>query len=322
MYMSFFNLNRNPFEISPDPHFFVPTAAHNEALAGLNYGIQAHKGFMVLTGEVGTGKTLVVRCLLDLLDRQKRTYAYIFCNNLSSYEFLSSVAADLGINGHTSSKSELLRHFQEFLLDRGRQGLYTALIVDEAQNLSPEILEEIRLLTNLETSQGKLLQIALIGQPELDATLERHNMRQLKQRIALRFRLPNLSEAQTNGYILDRLKLAGAENPIFSLPAIRRVFIHSKGIPRLINTLCDNALISTFAIGLPRVTGAIVDEVAEDLNLSQVENDSVDVVPSHLAGRGMEDPVAGLEFSKTPKEDNYYQNVGAKALQHFEVGEK
>jgi len=306
MYMSFFNLNRNPFEISPDPHFFVSTDAHNEALAGLHYGIQSHKGFMVLTGEVGTGKTLVVRCLLDLLDRDKQTYAYIFCNNLSSYEFLSSVAADLGISGHSTNKSELLRQFQEFLLERGRQGLFTSLIVDEAQNLSPDILEEIRLLTNLETSQGKLLQIALIGQPELDVTLESHGMRQLKQRIALRFRLRALTEEQTGGYILDRLKRAGSKNPIFPLPAVLRVFVHSKGIPRLINTLCDNALISTFAMGLARVTSAIVDEVAEDLNLAQMASETVSAEPSHPAQRRMVSAPGWSQLLKTPNEDNYY----------------
>jgi len=306
MYMSYFNLSRNPFEISPDPHFFVSTNAHNEALAGLHYGIQSHKGFMVLTGEVGTGKTLVVRCLLDLLDREKQTYAYIFCNNLSSYEFLSSVAADLGISGHSTTKSELLRQFQEFLLDRGRQGLFTSLIVDEAQNLSPEILEEIRMLTNLETSQGKLLQIALIGQPELDVTLESHNMRQLKQRIALRFRLRALSEDQTGGYILDRLKLAGSRNPIFSRPAVQCVFLHSKGIPRLINTLCDNALISTFAMGLARVTRAIVDEVAEDLNLSRMDSETVSAKPLNPAEQRMVSAPGWSELSETPTKDNYY----------------
>jgi general secretion pathway protein A len=306
MYTSFFNLERNPFEISPDPHFFVSTEAHNEALAGLHYGIRGHKGFMVLTGEVGTGKTLVVRCLLDLLDQHKLAYAYIFCSQLSSREFLSSVAADLGINGHASSKSDLLRQFQEFLLSRGRQGLYTALIVDEAQNLSPEVLEEIRLLTNLETSQGKLLQIALVGQPELDVTLESHSMRQLKQRIALRFRLRALSEHQTRTYIWNRLKLAGANDPIFSLPAVRRVFLYSKGLPRLINTLCDNALISTCALGLRHVTGAVVDEVAGDLQLSLDEDGRVEALPFHPACRRREAAVGHPELPESRKEDNYY----------------
>lgn len=306
MYTSYFKLNRNPFEVSPDPHFFVPTDAHNEALAGLHYGIRAHKGFMVLTGEVGTGKTLVVRCLLDLLDRQKLTYAYIFCSNLTSYEFLSSAAADLGISDHASSKGDLFKQFQTFLLHRGGRGLYTALIVDEAQNLQPEVLEDIRLLTNLETAHGKLLQIALIGQPELDVTLESHALRQLKQRIALRFRLRALSETQTREYISVRLKLAGSQDPVFSQPALRRVFRHSKGLPRLINIICDNALISAFATGLCRVTDTLVDEVAEDLQLAPVETDQVEAPPSYTAGRKVERPDQWREFSGTPPEKSYY----------------
>jgi type II secretory pathway predicted ATPase ExeA len=313
MYESFFKLKRNPFEVSPDVHFFVPTEAHNEALAGLHYGIRAHKGFMVLTGEVGTGKTLVVRCLLGLLDREKLTCAYIFCTNLTSREFLSSVARDLGIAGQASGKGDLFKLFQEFLLSRGRQGLYTALIVDEAQNLSPEVLEEVRLLTNLETSRGKLLQIALIGQPELDVTLESHALRQLKQRITLRFRLRALSETQTRNYIWERLKRAGARGPIFGLPAIQRVFIYSNGIPRLINIICDNALISTFAAGLPSVTNAIVDEVAGDLHLSQTETERVNVPQPRPVDRVPEGGDSWLEFSKAPTKESYYQGAGQKA---------
>lgn len=306
MYTSFFKLTRNPFEVSPDPHFFVPTDAHNEALAGLHYGIRAHKGFMVLTGEVGTGKTLVVRCLLDLLDKQKLTYAYIFCSSLSSYEFLSGVAADLGINEHAASKGELFKQFQNFLLSRGRQGLYTALIVDEAQNLDPEVLEDIRLLTNLETVHGKLLQIALVGQPELDAMLQSHAMRQLKQRIAIRFRLRALSEIQTRKYIWDRLKLAGSLDPIFSQPALQRVYVFSKGLPRLINTICDNALISAFALGLRRVTDTIVDEVAEDLQLTDPETERIAAAPPPASAAEVERADLRAEFSGTPAEGSYY----------------
>ncbi len=269
MYASFFKLQRNPFEVSPDPQFFFRTDAHNEALAGLYYGICAHKGFMVMTGEVGTGKTLVVRCLLRLLDQKQLAYAYMFCTRLSSGEFLQDVATDLGISEPARSKSQIIRQLQGYLLRRGEKGLYTALIIDEAQHLEFEVLEEIRLLTNLETTRGKLLQIVLVGQPELDATLESHNLRQLKQRIAMRFQLLPLSEAQTRGYIWDRLRQAGSHDPIFSLPAIHSVYVQSGGIPRLINILCDNALISAFAAGLTEVTDVIVEEVAADLCLTE-----------------------------------------------------
>ncbi len=255
--------------MSPDPQFFFRTDAHNETLAGLFYGICAHKGFMVLTGEVGTGKTLIVRCLLEMLDRKELSYAYMFCTRLSSGEFLQDVASDLGIAEPARSKSQLLRQLQSLLLRRGEKGLYTALIIDEAQHLEPEILEEICLLTNLETARGKLLQIVLVGQPELDATLESHSLRQLKQRISLRFQLRPLNEAQTRGYIWDRLRHAGSREPIFSLEAIHSVHLHSGGTPRLINALCDNALISAFAAGRTEVTDLMVEDVAADLYLTE-----------------------------------------------------
>ncbi len=309
MYASFFKLQRNPFEISPDPQFFFRTDAHNEALAGLYYGICAHKGFMVMTGEVGTGKTLVVRCLLQLLDQKQLAYAYMFCTRLSSGEFLQDVASDLGISEPPRSKSQLLRQLQSYLLRRGEKGLYTALVIDEAQHLDAEVLEEIRLLTNLETTRGKLLQIVLVGQPELDATLESHNLRQLKQRIAMRFHLHPLSEAQTRGYIWDRIRQAGSHDPIFSVPAIHSVYVHSGGIPRLINILCDNALISAFAAGITEVSDVIVDEVASDLCLTE-SNLPTEPPPQSASGTAeakVEEP--WQEISGYEKEKSGYKGV-------------
>jgi general secretion pathway protein A len=268
MYKSFFKLTRDPFEVSPDPYFLYTTPQHNEALAGLYYGITARKGFMVLTGEVGTGKTLVGRCLLNLLDRNKVAYAYVFNSLLSSQQFLHYVVEDLGVSYRPSCKSDLLLQLNTHLMKRYRQGQGTVLVVDEAQHLTVPVLEEIRLLTNLETAEGKLLQIVLLGQPELDRKLASHPLRQLKQRVALRFRLQPLSEVQTRGYLERRLKLAGDERGgIFSLPAIYRIHVASRGIPRLINILADNALIAAYALGQRRVTAAIVDEAAADLGL-------------------------------------------------------
>ena len=268
MYKNFFKLARNPFEISPDPHFLYPTPWHNEALAGLYYGIKARKGFLVLSGEVGTGKSLIVRCLLDLLDRNGVAYAYVFNSLLSSQEFLHYVAGDLGVNYQADSKSNLLMQLSLHLMGRTRQGLCTVLVVDEAQLLSTAVLEEIRLLTNLETRHGKLLQIILVGQPELDVKLESYELRQLKQRIALRFQLRPLSEQQTQSYIERRLRLAGSNIPgIFSPQASHHVFAYSRGFPRLINIICDNAMISAYAQGQLRVTPKIVDEVAADIHL-------------------------------------------------------
>jgi len=267
MYNSFYKLARSPFEMSPDPYFLYPTPKHHEALAGLYYGIKARKGFMVLTGEVGTGKTLVVRCLLDLLDKRRVGYAYVFNTLLSSREFLLYLADDLGINHQSPSKSNLLIQLNRHLISRYRQGLITLLVVDEAQHLAVEVLEEIRLLTNLETPHGKLLQIMLVGQPELDVKLESHELRQLKQRVALRFHLEPLSLEETHAYVRRRLKLAGSSADLFAPAALDDVFIYSRGIPRLINTICDNTLISAFSLGVSQVLPDLVGEVALDLQL-------------------------------------------------------
>ena len=210
MYKAFFGLNRNPFEIGPDPFFFYPTARHNEALANLYYGIRRKKGFVVVTGEVGTGKTLLVRCLMDALQRSQIEFAYIFNTQLSPDEFLRYLVGDLGLNPALRGKSEMLLALNEHLIQRHSKGQTTALIVDEAQNLHRDVLEEIRLLTNLETTQQKLLQIVLVGQPELDAKLDSVQLRQLKQRIALRCNLEPLSLQETPTYIRRRLELAGA----------------------------------------------------------------------------------------------------------------
>jgi type II secretory pathway predicted ATPase ExeA len=269
MYNSFFKLARSPFEMSPDPFFLYPTPKHHEALAGLYYGIKARKGFMILTGEVGTGKTLVVRCLLDLLDKKRVGYAYVFNTLLSGREFLEYLADDLGIEHPSPSKSHLLIQLHRHLIGRYGQGLITLLIVDEAQHLTVDVLEEIRLLTNLETPKGKLLQIMLTGQPELDAKLESHELRQLKQRVALRFRLEPLSGDETRAYVERRLKLAGGSRELFAPSALERVFVYSRGIPRLINTLCDNTLISAFSLGVSQVLPEFVDEAALDLHLTR-----------------------------------------------------
>jgi general secretion pathway protein A len=267
MYNSFFKLARKPFEMSPDPYFLYPTVRHHEALAGLYYGIKSRKGFMVLTGEVGTGKTLVLRCLLDLLARQRVAFAYVFNTLLNSRQFLQYLADDLGIGYRSASKSDLLIQLSRALIERHRQSLTTLVVVDEAQHLTLEVLEEIRLLTNLEMPQGKLLQIVLAGQPELDQKLELHELRQLKQRVALRFRLEALSELETRGYVQRRLKLAGNDSHVFPLPTLQRIYHYSQGTPRVINTLCDNAMISAFSLGAEQVSPELIDEAAADLRL-------------------------------------------------------
>jgi general secretion pathway protein A len=272
MYKSFYHLQRNPFEITPDPSFLFPTIRHNEALASLYYGVTAHRGFVVLTGEVGTGKTLILRSLLGLLQRREVAFALIFNPSLSPLEFMRYIAGDFGLPTAGKAKDELIHVLNNFLLQRHERKLTTLLVVDEAHHLSSEILEEIRLLTNLETSQQKLLQIVLAGQPELDLKLDSYDLRQLKQRVALRCHLDALSRNETREYMSRRLQIAGAPAAcdIFSELAIDAVFKHSRGIPRLVNTVCENALISGYAKQELTIGPEIIDAVARDLRLGAV----------------------------------------------------
>jgi general secretion pathway protein A len=270
MYKAFYSLKRNPFEITPDPSFLFPTRRHNEALAALYYGVRRHKGFVVLTGEVGTGKTLLLRCLLQSLKQNDDVkYAYVFNGRLTPVEFLQYIAGDLGLPAAGKNKSELLLQLAHYVVSRGEKKLTTVLVVDEAHHLSTDILEEIRLLTNLETAAEKLLQILLVGQPELDDKLDSVDLRQLKQRIALRSHLSSLDLNETKGYIERRLELAGSPNPssLFPKETVAAIHRHSHGIPRLINTICENALISAYARQATKVTPDIVDAIATDFRL-------------------------------------------------------
>jgi general secretion pathway protein A len=271
MYKAFFNLTRNPFDLTPDPTCFVPSKRHNEALAALYYGVRQHKGFVVLTGEVGTGKTFLLRCLLGVLKESKDVaYAYLFNGRLSPTEFLQYILSDLGLPASGKSKHELLIGLGEFLISRRSRDLTTVLIVDEAHLLSAEILEELRLLSNLETTDDKLLQIVLAGQPELDEKLDSFGLRQLKQRIAVRTQLCPLDVDETKEYIQQRLKIAGkstSDIQLFSEETTAVVFRYSKGLPRLINTICENGLITAYARQIQSVTPEIVEDVAKEFRL-------------------------------------------------------
>lgn len=285
MYKSFFNLTRNPFDLTPDPSCFVPTTRHNEALAALYYGVRRHKGVVVVTGEVGTGKTLLLRCLLRLFkESEEIAYAYLFNCRLSPLEFLYYTLSDFGVPISGKNKSTLLLDLSKFVTSRGLKGLTTVLILDEAHHLSTELLEEIRLLSNLETNDDKLLQIILVGQPELDDKLDSFELRPLKQRIALRSHLGPLDAEEAKRYIEERLRIAGADthsNPLFSAQTIAAVHHHSRGFPRLINTICENALITAYARQLPNVTSEIIREVAEEFRLDVVFSTETKRFPNH-----------------------------------------
>jgi len=280
MYKAFFGFQRNPFEISPDPRFFFGTSRHNEALASLWHGVERRKGFIVVTGEVGTGKTLVAKCLAQWLSWTKTPFAYVFNPLLSPVEFLKYVVDDLGIAPVPKTKGELLAEFNRYLIAQHQRNSTAVLIVDEAQLLTWDLLEEIRLLTNLETSHQKLLQIVLIGQSELDAKLDSQDLRQLKQRISLRCCLEPLSFAETQKYISVRLMLAGSKRKceeMFPAETIEQIQALSRGIPRLINVICEASLIAAFAVKSPMVTSDLISEIAVDFRLESQNRQEANV---------------------------------------------
>jgi general secretion pathway protein A len=272
MYKKFFGLQANPFNPNPDPRFLFLTAAMREALAGLAYGIKNRKGFLLLTGEVGTGKTTLLNRLLEWLQEERVATAFIFNSRLKEAEFFDFVMADFGIQCESREKSERLMRLNDWLIERYRQHGTTVLIVDEAQNLSSEVLEEIRLLTNMETTSEKLLQIVLSGQPELEEKIRDPQLRQLRQRITIRCKTLPLSREEMQSYIGERLRIAGCNGtPIFSLEAVDSVYRHSTGIPRIANLLCEHALINAFVEQVRPVPASIVEDVAREFELHRVE---------------------------------------------------
>lgn len=323
MYKSFYSLKRNPFDITPDPSFLFPTKRHNEALAALYYGVRRHKGFVVLTGEVGTGKTLLLHYLLQLLKKSNDVaYAYIFNGRLTPVEFLQYLANDLGLPASSKNKGELLLQIAHFVIGRSQKKLTTALVVDEAHHLSAEILEEIRLLTNLETPQQKLLQILLVGQPELDDKLDSISLRQLKQRISLRSHLEPLSSDETKGYIERRLQIAGCPYPaaLFPPETIAAVYQHSQGLPRLINTICENALIAAYARQMRTLSPEIIDDIATDFRLG-VQTPSLER-QMNSEGTDAESAAQTLLELYTRLQAEQKREKEVKTRLHFRVGEQ
>jgi len=271
MYQRFFGLKESPFNVNPDPRYLYLTRQIQEALAGLTYGIQNRKGFILLTGEVGTGKTTLLNRLLDWLHGQRISTAYIFNSRLEVDHLFDYMMADFEIPCESREKSQVLLKLNQWLLERYRAGKTAVLIVDEAQNLAPEVLEEIRLLTNLETSTEKLLQIVLTGQPELEEKLKMPSLRQLRQRITLRCHTAPLSLEETFGYIAERLRIGGANGePIFSKEAIQTVHMYSHGIPRVVNLLCEHSMINAYVDSLRPVPAHMVEEVAREFQLDEI----------------------------------------------------
>ena len=267
MYHEHYGLVRSPFEMTPDPAFLVLGDTHREGLATLVYAVRSRKGFVLLTGEVGTGKTMLLHSLLSQLDRETAA-AFIFNPRLEPLDFFRMLFEELGIEQACHTKAEYLLALNRFLIERLERDLPTLLIVDEAQNLSAEMLEEIRLLSNLETSTSKLLQIMLVGQPELADMIAKPELRQLRQRIVLRHNLRPFTEEEMNHYVDERLRLAGyTGKALFKNSALRELYRVTGGVPRLINVVCDGALLLGFGRELATLDAAVIREVASDLSL-------------------------------------------------------
>lgn len=273
VYRAFFGLRDDPFSLSPDPAFLYRSEQHEEALSNLIYGVQARKGFIVLTGEVGTGKTTMLECLRDYLAQQGVEFAFIFNSRLTASEFLQMVAYDFDLRCDPKSKPEILAALQQMAFAQSARSSTAVLILDECHNLDWEVLEEVRMLGNLENRQGKLLQIVLAGQPEFDRRLDAPNLRQLKQRIVLRYGLKPFDEDDTAKYIESRFKTAGMPaQKVFSPELIAEIHRRTQGIPRIINAVCDNLLLTCFADASRVATLDMLNEVSHDMRLEYHES--------------------------------------------------
>jgi general secretion pathway protein A len=269
MYNAFFGFKSNPFSLSPDPQFLYRSPQHEEALANLIYAVQSRKGYVVLTGEVGTGKTTMLECLRDYLDSQLIAFAFVFNSMINTAEFFEMIAYDLDLKCDRRSKTEVLFALNQLLVQQAHAGRTTVLIVDEAQNLDWSVLEEIRLLGNIENPRtGKLIQTVLAGQPELERKLDAPNLRQLKQRVVLRCNLKPFRESETCEYIELRMERAGMPGQtVFSPKLMSEIHERSQGTARVINNLCDNLLLTCFALETRTATLQMLDEICEDIRL-------------------------------------------------------
>lgn len=270
MYKAFFGLRASPFGVNPDPQFLYVMPHVRETLACLHYGIKTRKGFIVLTGEVGTGKTTLLNAALASLSKERLAISYLFNPRLDVLDFFEFLLTDFGISIVSRTKAHMLLRLNQWLLERFRAGETAVIVIDEAQHLSSELLEEIRLLTNLETSTEKLLQIVLAGQPELEGKLCQVSARQLRQRVTLLCRTRALTQEETRAYLVERLRIAGGTASVFSSEAADAIYFYAKGIPRTINLLSEHALISAYVEQLRLIPTRIIDNIAREFGLDSI----------------------------------------------------
>ncbi len=267
MYLDYYGIDKEPFHITPDPEFLFLSPSHKEALGAMIYGVRQRKGFLAVTGEVGLGKTTVLRAFIEKLDKEQMKTVFVFNANVSYKGLLKIIYRDLGLELATDDVFEMVNGLHEALIEEYKADRNVVLIIDEAQNMPVETLENLRMLSNLETSKDKLLQILLIGQPELENMLDRRELRQLKQRLAVRAKLQPLTESDSLDYIQQRLRVSGGEpDEIFTKGALQAIVHDAKGVPRRINIICDNALVTGYGYNQKPITKKIVQEVIADLD--------------------------------------------------------
>lgn len=266
MYEKFYGFKENPFRMTPDSKFFYPSAKHTEALSSLLYTIQQRKGFVVITGEIGAGKTTVCQTLLRKLDLNTKV-AKVFNTHLTNRELLVAILEDLEIPYKPGTKGKLITQLYDYLITQAFSGVNVVILVDEAQNLSPTVLEEVRMLSNLETEKEKLIQIVLVGQPQLREKLKLPKLEQLRQRVVLHYHIAPLTVQETKEYVRHRVSVAGGNPEVFEEEALDRVYAFSKGVPRLANLICDSALLTGFLYEHKRITRSVMDEVIQEAPL-------------------------------------------------------
>lgn len=287
MYKTFYGFTLMPFNVTPDTRFFFPSARHSEALASLIYAVTERKGFALLTGEIGSGKTTVARALLSHLDPDTKV-ALVLNTHLTSKQLLEVICQEFELPTARRDRIELMGQINDYLIQQLAQNRNVVLLIDEAQNLTPRTLEEIRMISNLETEREKLVQIILMGQPELRQKINAPDLEQLRQRITIRFHLSGLSREESEAYIAHRLRIAGNEHGVrFSRGALRQVVRVSRGIPRLLNIVCDHALLIGYVRQTRRISEEIIREVSGDL--------AIDLVPRCPAGAGLRPSAGDLE---------------------------
>ena len=269
MYTEYYGFSEKPFSVTPDPKFLFETPMHREALSSMIYGIIERRGFVVITGEVGTGKTTLIHTLFNKLEENVKT-AFIFHTSITFLELLKNILDELNIHNGDPSKTGMLRTLNAYLIKKLSQDEVIAVIIDEAQNLSREVMEDLRMLSNLETNKSKLLQIVLVGQPELERQLQSEDLRQLRQRIWMKCRIQPLTEKESSEYIEHRLRLVGSSSKLFTSEALSVICQHAHGIPRTINVICENALLVGYAQSRRKIDGEIINEVIRDMEDSVI----------------------------------------------------